>query len=261
METLLRIAAQPSASIKTIWWPASFRGEIGWGELMRSTLMSYICLNVFFLKPETYDAAARAVCLQNEHREPPTTPEDLDYRKTKGYVKMLRRCTSQTAYDVHLYPHREFFGIYPDRFSGHSFKDNNFAMPEAQNPHVYMPLRSDIAVVIRHLQQKGLPLELSLDVLDHAEYIPRRRLPIPEDPLHRENTEELRNYLKYCWRILIWCNVLAEGIGKKINWVYEVTQCILDLWGVDELKRKRIPYHMFDPNCFGLQRSEGFSFI
>lgn len=90
IDTLLRIAAQPSASIDIIWAPVCCQGHIGWGELMRSTLVSYICLNVSFLKPETYDATDRAAYLQKEHRNPPTEPEDLDYRKAKGYERMLK---------------------------------------------------------------------------------------------------------------------------------------------------------------------------
>ncbi|OBT85276.1 hypothetical protein VE02_06501 [Pseudogymnoascus sp. 03VT05] len=72
-------------------------------------------------------------------------------------------------------------------------------------------------VVTWYLEQKGLPLEVALEVLDHVEYIPRRRLPISDDPLHPENAEELRKYLKYCWRLLIGRNVLVKGTGGEIN--------------------------------------------
>lgn len=263
IDALLRIAAQPSASIEIIWASVCCRGQIGWGELMRSTLMSYICLNVSFLKPETYDATARAAYLKEEHRNPPTKPEDLDYRKAEGYERMLKRCTARAAYSVHLYPHQEFFGVGPDGSVDQNWRDSNPTMPvlETHYLHEYMPLRSDIPVVTRYLQQKGLPLELALEVLDHAEYIPRRRLPIADDPLHPENSEELRKYLKYCWKLLVWCNVVAEGTGKKINWVYEITQCILDLWGVDELKRRTIHYYVIDREYLQLPRVDRYSFI
>ncbi|OBT39618.1 hypothetical protein VE00_09763 [Pseudogymnoascus sp. WSF 3629] len=225
--------------------------------------MSYICLNISFLKPETYDATARTAYLQKEHRDPPTQPEDLDYRKAKGYKRMLKRCTARAAYGVHLYPHQEFFGVSPDGSVNQNWRDGSFTMPipEAHNLHEYMPLRSDIPVVTRYLQEKGLPLELALEVLDHAEYIPRRRLPVADDPLHPENAEELRKYLRYCWRLLIWCNLLAEGTGKKINWIYEITQCIFDLRGAYELKTTMIRSYGMDPEYLQLPRVDGYSFV
>lgn len=60
---------------------------------------------------------------------------------------------------------------------------------------------------------------------------------------------------------MIWCNVLAEGTGKKIDWVYEIMQCILDLWGVDELTRTTIYYYVIDPEYLQLPLVDGYSFI
>ncbi|KFY41490.1 hypothetical protein V494_02970 [Pseudogymnoascus sp. VKM F-4513 (FW-928)] len=264
IDALLRIAAQPSANLKALWDPISYRGSTGFGELMRATLMSYICLNVSYLKPETYNATARAAYLAKEHRDPPTELEDMDYRKTRGYVKMLRRCTDRSSYDVHLYPHREFYGIIPDKppVSWGGWRDVvDLATQGAKITQEYMPLKSDIPVVTRYLQQKGLPLELALDILDRAEYIPRRRLLIPGDPLHHENAEELRKYLKFCWKLLVSCNVLAEATGKKIHWVYEITRSIVELWSADGLKTKRENYDQIGNEYLTICGRNGFSFV
>jgi hypothetical protein len=249
IDTLLRINGHPSVNLASTWQIEHHnRGEMfGLAELVRSALMSYICLNVFFVKPETYDDKSRVTYWKKGHHETLTKTQDLDYRLTTSYQKMLRRCTGRKRYDVHTYPHRQFFGIGPDMYCGTSWRHVHPGRNWTCNPAVpgnlhgvcggeYMPVKSDISLVISYLRRKGLPTELALQVLDLAAYTPQRRLPVAGDPLHVKNAAELRKYLTYCWKLLIWSDVLAVVGGYKINWVYEVTSCIFELWGVKNPK-------------------------
>jgi hypothetical protein len=93
-------------------------------------------------------------------------------------------------------------------------------------------LQSDIPLVIDYLRKTRLPTELILYVLELAEYVPRRRLVVPDDPLHVQNGIELRKYLNYCWQLLVRCDVLAKACGKPFIWEYHVNECIMLLWGV-----------------------------
>jgi hypothetical protein len=229
MDALFCINAHPSINMISAWQLEPHNGGemLGFAELVRSTLMSYICLNVFFLNPETMAKIAH-----------------VDYRMTTSYQKMLSRCTGQRQFDVHTYPHRQFFGIGPDMYCGTDWRRVHAGRNWTSNPAApgnlhgacggeYKPVRSDISLVIIYLGWKGLPTELALHVLDLAAYNPQRRLPIAGDPLHVKNATELRKYLTYCWKLLIWSDVLAMASGYKINWIYEITYSIFELWGAE----------------------------
>jgi hypothetical protein len=210
--------------------------------------MAYICLNVFYLKPEKYDPAFCKT--HNMKTKPqPLSPEEeeIDYRRTSAYRKMLYRCTGERDFDTYAYPHREFFGVshgmyrncwpydeclfgltslarmrYWLKYGGEYFRAQSDIL-------TYAPARVDIPIVITYLGQKGLPAELSLRVLELMENVPHRRLVVADDPLHVENREELRRYLNYCWQLLVRSDLLANSCRMHINWVNEVSQC---LWGV-----------------------------
>jgi hypothetical protein len=88
-----------------------------------------------------------------------------------------------------------------------------------------------VSTVDSYLHQKGLPTELILEVLSLTDYSWKRRTPIADDPLHPDNSHELRKYLNYCWKLLMRCDLLAKETGNCIDWETEVTDCIWDLWG------------------------------
>ena len=67
--------------------------------------------------------------------------------------------------------------------------------------------------------------------MDEAKYEQQSRLKIPDDPLHPDNRDELYKYLRYCWRLLVQCEVLATACGRgEINWGQEVRRCIQTLF-------------------------------
>jgi hypothetical protein len=229
LEPLFLLTAHPAMRLDPpkaglpAWWSFPFDGlfeEEGWAEVMRCALMSYICLNMSYLFPRSSD---------------PSIP---DYRATSAYQKMLIRCTAQRSFDSHTIPHREFFGVERGRFYGLYWNNrvehgrtslSSLTRPEYAN--VYCPTAEDVEVVQGYLAKKGLPLELRIEILSLADYKMKRRLIVPDDPLHPKNSLELRKYLNYCWHLLIRVNLIAEALGTRIAWNAEITQCIWDLYG------------------------------
>lgn len=52
MDVLFRIAAHPDVHMEARWILSPWSEEYGRSAIVRSALMAYVCLNVFFLKPE-----------------------------------------------------------------------------------------------------------------------------------------------------------------------------------------------------------------
>ncbi|PGH16874.1 hypothetical protein AJ79_01518 [Helicocarpus griseus UAMH5409] len=133
----------------------------------------------------------------------------MDYRLTSAYQKMLCYLTAARDYDVHTYPHPEFFGVPHDMYR-------------------VQDIFNDISYGRVSLAQ----LQLALEVLNFADYVLWCRSVVSGDPLHPENRTELRKYLNYCWQLLGRCDMLAKACGKSIDWVGEVTYTIFQLFGV-----------------------------
>jgi hypothetical protein len=62
-----------------------------------------------------------------------------------------------------------------------------------------------------------LPTELALEVLEHADYTAKRRIPIANDPHHAENSEELEKYMAYYWKTLVRIDLLVNAHGWWID--------------------------------------------
>ncbi|CAH0033929.1 unnamed protein product [Clonostachys rhizophaga] len=103
---------------------------------------------------------------------------------------------------------------------------------EAANPAVRYTF--EISGRARHYLE--LRTELADYIMEIAEYqVPfGHRLKIPHDPLHPRNREELKKYLRYCWGIVIRCEVIARLQNQVIPWqhmIYEVLRCSLNSKG------------------------------
>ncbi|KAF2429031.1 hypothetical protein EJ08DRAFT_591417 [Tothia fuscella] len=153
---------------------------------------------------------------------------------------MLVRCTGKRNFDTHLYPHREFFGVLRGRFRSQQqdwrgdYTVGRISLSELEdNAYVYSyaPTPVDIPIVDGYLQQKGLPRELTSEILKLAGYEMKRRLVVVDDPFHPDNGLELRKYLNYCWQMLVRTEVVAKAMGCHIEWASEIMQCIWELWG------------------------------
>lgn len=102
----------------------------------------------------------------------------------------------------------------------------------------YLPDGAAVAFAKNILYSNRLPTELVDDVMEQADYTVKRRLVYPDDPFHAGNKEELQKYLKYCWRLIINCNVMADALGVKIGWeglIYRILS-----WQISALGGRRI---------------------
>ncbi|KAF1951106.1 hypothetical protein CC80DRAFT_576179 [Byssothecium circinans] len=233
VEPLLRLVSHPDINLAAIWSfphiPLSNKcREFGWADVKNCTLMSYLCFNMFLVKPELWDPVARM----------------YDYRRTSAYQKMLSHCTStrwNDNYDVCTHPHRLFLGIEKGMIAmpswSHLAKERMGMGPpssfiDARYRSWYVPTAADVSYMLSVLRTK-LPTELALSILEAADYIPKRQVPVPNDPLHADNAEELKKYMDSCWDILVRVDMLLKANGKWIDWEYEVTEVMFELWGVD----------------------------
>lgn len=190
--------------------------------ICKMAMLPYMCLNVIYCFPETWDPASGRT-------------DERDYRQMRMYQYMLKTCTmSGVTADVATHPHRQFFGIADYQFHRTlefcgklSFKDflNSDNMTETK------AVRSDIPRVQQILHSKGLPMELVLDIMEMAEYAPVGRLQVPHDPFHRDNRGELAKYLKYCWELLVRCDMMAGALGMEIPWKDLMIETMRGLFG------------------------------
>lgn len=89
-----------------------------------------------------------------------------------------------------------------------------------------MPDVAAVALVRGLLYANRLPTELVDDVMDKADYTVKRRLAYPHDPFHGGNAEELRKYLKFCWRVMVDCNMMADALGPRIEWEWSICRIL-----------------------------------
>ncbi|KAL8671382.1 MAG: hypothetical protein Q9168_004114 [Polycauliona sp. 1 TL-2023] len=258
MDALFMLAAYDSEKIVGNWNIALENcqpSEQGWCEVRDLALYPFLCLNVLY-----------AAHMASGHDLQPT---GQDYRRTKAYQLMLVRCTGtkefgcylrDSAFDPETFPHRQFFGVHrgqyrndlyqrsatsldtdPTRFYG----KEPISKPEHKqdSAHTYMPTVADVDKVYGVLRKSGLPPELVEDILDKADYQWTRRSPFSNDPMHLDNRDELLQYLKYCWILLVRCDLLAKACGKKFDWVNDVSHCVHDLFGVNHGTLRRIEYN------------------
>lgn len=239
MEPVLRIMEHPLVSFWSAWehhWRAS--DDYGLKPMIYITLISYICLNILLQKPELYDPDTKKRCFESPPTEPGcqvSTESDVDYRLTRGY-QMVLAYTGEVERNETL-PHREVYGFLSDSSKTYSFKklagfdDLSTLKYIANGDTSYRPHPDDVAHAIWVLRRKGLPAELCLEILDLAGYTIKRRVTVMDDPLHKDNADELQKYLAYCWRLLARCNMLVEFQKERINWEWSVARCIWKLFG------------------------------
>lgn len=158
---------------------------------------------------------------------------------------MLKHCTlSGTTSEVATYPHRQFFGIADGQFR---VIGNQLRIPSLSLVYPYglvpfeeflncdrvtekKPAPSDVPQVQQILCSKGLPVELVLDIMELAEYAPRGRLQVPHDPFHLHNRDELAKYLKFCWEVLVRCDMMAGALGMVMPWRELVSETLVQLF-------------------------------
>lgn len=261
MSTLLRLAAHPKVHFYRLWHEDEYANSNGYGvhKLLQSTLQAYICLNTLVIRSELYDRTVREHFVKKEGDIKSSKPRyeegAYDYRSTAAYQRMLLTCTAmsmpfENEHETHTYPHREFFGIPRGmvRFDNYRWRMHLGTQTVAELAHhtfrdVHVPSRSDIPAVLGILREKGLPAELALQIMDVAKYVPVGRLRVRDNPLHKENAEELKKYLSYCWKLLVRIDMIIwNREGKALNWEAEVTDTLYVLFDM--------PSHsLFETTC------------
>ena len=247
MDILFTLAAYNTQRLTNNWeicWTNCQKSEQGWREVRDLALYPFICLNMLY-----------AMRMDSGHDDEPL---GQDYRRTKAYQVMLLRCTGEkkfgcylqeSAFDPETFPHRQFFGVYRGQYENtqyipHAILDHKSDTFYGKVPlyklekrhclsNYHRPTVSDVDDVAQSLREFGLPEELVLDILERADYRWQRRLQHSDHPMHLKNREELLKYLKFCWILLVRCDLLAKACGKRIDWVNEVSLCIDDLFGLN----------------------------
>lgn len=255
MDVLFRIASHPDVCLPKLWTQGGkFAFDLGcWGlsEVKETALLAYICLNVFYLKPELYDSKMRERMLKEKsQRHSQTLPtEAYDYRLTSAYQQMLVYCTGtgdpNPHHGAHKIPHREFFGVpfgmYTSMVPWHStasYHTKPFGMVPLQDlvdrkfPQKHVPSKGDVLLAQKIFRALKVPRDITLRILEVAEYTPKGRLQTHGDPLHIDNAEELRKYLAYCWKLLVRVDMLMKENGALVDWEHEVAEAIYKLFGV-----------------------------
>jgi len=245
MEPILRAATLPDRDINK-WWSVSqcqcSDYDVGWEHPPKMALQAYICLNVLYCKPELWDAASGG------------KTEQRDYRHTKCFQRMVRACTvTEMTSEIATFPHRQFLGIADDQFwswprirkncrwnhlgEGKELRKNypfgKMPLEEflaLESIPEYQPHANDVRHVRWLLTEKGLPVELAMDIMEAADYTPKRRLDPPNDPFHPDNSDVLKKYLLHCWLTLIRCDMVAKASGDRIPWAKLVSHCVITLF-------------------------------
>ena len=170
---------------------------------------------------------------------------------------IARLTADESAFDPETFPHRQFFGVYGGQYLNNQYSRSisdseprtlygKVPLHRLENHHSsrtqHLPTPSDVDEVFLLLRKSGLSTELALDILERADYRWQRRSPLSDDPMHPKNREELLTYLKFCWILLIRCDVLVKACGKKIDWANDVSLCINDLFGVNNGALRRFEY-------------------
>ena len=224
MEPILRVCAHPEIDLSS-WWEqmqCQCLGEdLGWEHICQLALDAHICLNLIYCFPETWNS-----------------PDFLskDYRHTHLYQRLIRNCTGfGRTCDLATHPHRQFFGIEENQFKDwprtprlrdpvRLRKLNHKSLPyeeflaSEKLVDTWQPTKEEVVEVRDALFSLKLPMEIVDEILERASYSHTHRLPVSHHPFHPDNREELAKYLKYCWQLVVRCEILGRALGMEIAW-------------------------------------------
>ncbi|KAF7117371.1 hypothetical protein CNMCM5793_006273 [Aspergillus hiratsukae] len=238
--------------------------DLGWDQVFKAALNIYLLLNILYCFPELWDPASRQA--RNEKLTDEYRATRMYQRTVKtwthnsqqndvsrhphrqffglechfGFLLHVSRGWDRPVLAQLRENKAKLEGTTPEEILELSLWDEHF--PYGQLPFEEFlacgkqgaaggqhETRSavDVAQVEAYLRAKRLPQELVLQITACTEYDrPRSRLPVPHDPLHRRNRRQLRQHLDTCWRILVRCNMLAQELGTKIDWEYQVVHAL-----------------------------------
>ncbi|KAJ5088851.1 hypothetical protein N7456_012467 [Penicillium angulare] len=94
----------------------------------------------------------------------------------------------------------------------------------------YNPDHDDVNEVLSILNSMGMPFEVADIIMNFAEYSSTGKIKISHDPFHPLNRDQLSKYFDHCWSVLLNSQMLAQELGRNIDWRQEITKCINGLW-------------------------------
>ncbi|KAJ4141689.1 hypothetical protein NW768_000905 [Fusarium equiseti] len=247
MDPILRVCSSDECHL-TQWWNCGpcicEDSDLGWDVLCGNAMTMYLILNILYCFPDlreggyrdlgSYQRAIRACTMYSgcpiatyphrdlfgiEYGRFAVYPRPFDIPRWKHVMKVyppeLSESVRKTFEETGDIPDRYYkLGFYP--YGLMSYDDFlSFEKPVSYQPHA-----SDIPQVQQVLHNKGLPAELSNNILSAANYTPRRTLPVAGKPFHPENKAELDGYLEDCWGLIVRCVMLGLEIEDE-NWSIE----------------------------------------
>ncbi|KAH1499614.1 hypothetical protein LV164_001166 [Aspergillus fumigatus] len=264
MDTVLRLCATPDNNLEESMYVRD--SDLGWDQVFEAALNIYLLLNILYCFPELWDPAARharnnkrtdeyrgmrmyhqsvkiwtQVGLESEvsrhpHRQFFGLEFSYSLQISRGWDRPVLAQLRERIVKA-TWPEKT-----PEQISKLSVSDVCFpygkmpleeflACREGGAAGVQHQTRSavDVARVEVYLRAKRLPQELVLQITACTEYDrsrSRSRLPVPHDPLHPRDRRQLRQHLDHCWRIMVHCNMLAQELGTKIDWMLLVAEAL-----------------------------------
>ncbi|KAH2650902.1 hypothetical protein KXV79_009235 [Aspergillus fumigatus] len=264
MDTVLRLCATPDNNLEESMYVRD--SDLGWDQVFEAALNIYLLLNILYCFPELWDPAARHARNNkrtDEYRGTRMYQRTVKIWTQDGLESEVSRHPHRQFFGLEFsyslqisrgwdrpvlaqlrerivkatWPEKT-----PEQISKLSVSDVCFpygkmpfeeflACREGGAAGVQHQTRSavDVARVETYLRAKRLPQELVLQITACTEYDrsrSRSRLPVPHDPLHPRDRRQLRQHLDHCWRIMVHCNMLAQELGTKIDWVLLVAEAL-----------------------------------
>lgn len=231
--TICRNAKHGIAKWRDLRQEGSTVHHAGWLRLMRLALQAYVVLNVLYTFSNNCDPAIEEKIL-------------LNYRSTGWYQKLLLSCLeTERGMFVPSLPHRDFLGLglktkkrsqeggdeeskgillsdpYLGKVTFEQFMSECDDIDAAHNIDCF----GEVRVIMR---ARGLPSEITNMIIAFLCQTPWSTAGL-DDPLARKNRAALRQYLKYCWTIVVRCFTVSSILRKGIFAENELSRVLYDL--------------------------------
>lgn len=224
MKTALRICKSAKAGVSQWQEWRQKDGNVqhaGWLRLMRLALHAYVVLNVLY-----------TLCRNSD----PATEEEIlrKYRNTGWYQNLLLSCVdTKRGMFVPSLPHRDFLGL--------GVKTKNLARDDEDEDGV-RALSSDSSLSMVTFEQfmsecedidsdqsincfnelceilraKGLPNEVTNIIIGFLYEVPWNTAGV-DDPLAPRNHTALKQYLDYCWTVVVRCFAVSSLFRVRLS--------------------------------------------
>lgn len=205
----------------------------GWLRLMRLALRAYVVLNVLHTLSNSCGPAIEEEVLRS-------------YRNMAWYQSLLlSSLETERGMFVPSLPHRDFLGLgiktkklprenededservllsdaYLGKVTFQQFMSECEDIDAAHNMDCFMEVRMI-------MKAKGLPSEITNMIIELLHEVPWSTAGV-DDPLARRNRAALRQYLRYCWTIVVRCFAVSSIMRTKLFAENELSRVLYEL--------------------------------